>query len=257
MRLPPSIGAASLVLLLAAPSLANPIRLAQGGSASGVAQAAAQVLNVTPSNWDRAAILRLQLVKNQADLMAQEKGDLTSFLGFFSTSRAVWWTNSPTPAQASKIRDLEKTTQAFASSKGVALDLPPISSASAPQTTSAGPAAAGSWIDMVGDASAAEKLAITIRRDVNAVPNLSDDNWTRRARLDLDSLANSLTGLRVALEEQGDPRLRWGEFEASRIRFLTSYQKLPPIDERLPQLLGLLQNIPERVPGGRMRPRWP
>jgi hypothetical protein len=265
-----------LMASLSAKSLAQPtatgLRVAQGGgtskdSAAAVASSAGQAFEIAKSlNWPRAGQLRLELLQTQAQQLQGGGGDLSSFLGFFSTSRQVFWNANPPAALAAKIRELEAATQQMAKAGGVNLDLPPIlasAAGSAPaQTVSSQPAVpaqtTGSWQEVRTAVTRGEQLTKSIVSDVRnqALPPQVDD-LTRRARTDLEQVTSTFTNLRVALEENGDPRQRWGEFEVARIRFLVSYSHLPQLDQRLPELLSLLQTLPGRVPGGRLVPTWP
>ncbi len=257
---------ASLTLTSQAEPKQNVPRVAQENgakeSAAQVATIAGQAFEIAKGqSWPRAGQLRLELLQAQAQQLQQGGGDLNSFLGFFSTSRQVFWNANPAPNLAAKIRELEMATQRMAKAGGVNLDLPPIqASASGPQPIAANPQVevSGSWQEIRTGVTRGEQLARSITGDVrNQALSPQADELTRRARTDLDNLSAGFTNLRVALEENGDPRQRWGEFEVSRVRFLVSYQRLPQLDQRLPELLSLLQTLPGRVPGGRLVPTWP
>ena len=201
------------------------------------------------SNWQGPYSVRLELLQRQATLIQGGQGDVDRYLRFFSTSRLVLWPANPPPPVAAKIRELETASQQLAKSAGRNLDLPPIAAsslASEPVNNLQPQIPAPTAAQLTTTAEQADALAQSIWADVRNQPlPPGGDTLGLRARQDLVGLAETLQNLRVTLEEGADARTRWRSFNENRIRFLSSYHRLPPLDERLPRLIQALEELGE------------
>ena len=241
-----------MLLTLTGAALAQGLSQGTREAAGSAAEVSRQAFEMAKgARWSGAATVRLELIQREAGLLQSGQGDLDRYLRFFSVTRQVFWNSAPAPALGAKFRELEAASQRLANTAGRNLDLPPIQGLPAasvndtsPPLNSALPAVQGNLRD---SSRKAESLAQSIWSDVRnqALPQVQDGGWAQRARQDLVGLAENLQNLRIALEEGSDPSQRLESLNVARIRFLTSYRYLPPLDGRLQQLLDSLQDIGE------------
>ena len=218
-------------------------------SAGSVVEICRQALEVArASNWSGPAAVRLELLHRQAGLIQSGQGDLDRYLRFFSVSRQVFHYNHPPPAVAAKLRELEVASQRMAGTAGNNLDLPPLGGAPAfTDSTEVAPVAPPpSLTEFKTSVQKADDLAQSLWSDVRNVGlPPGGDTLGLRARQDLVGIAESLRNLKIALEEGSDARSRWESLNTNRIRFLSSYARLPELDQRLPKLIQALEELAE------------
>lgn len=183
----------ALLLALPATAQVNPQEIA--GQARQVSQLAAQA--GAPENIP----LRFSLLADEATELGSEQDQaFRSFLGFFSDSRALFWSTVQSSTAHQAMARLEGSMLALADERGIALDLPPVG-----QSTAYSPASAVSQQQLAQLALQAERLGTELLADYPGA--------------ELLALRDALTRFRVALEE-GAP-IDYASLLDARRAFLT------------------------------------
>lgn len=187
-------------------------------------------------NMPRNVIVRLELLAQGARQASAGQLDHTAYLRFFSQTRQLFWEAGPRAGAIENMRVLEQNALRFASQHKFSLDLPPVGTSPAvalPPPTQAPPSSVGevqfTREALVQSAQRTDELAQALWGAVKSSPQTSGDS---RARRDLAGVAEAARGMRLAVEQGGDPGPHYQALLTNRARFLFSGPDLR-LDEAL------------------------
>lgn len=210
-----------------------------------MAQAAANTADAVAGRGADNIEVRLRIMAELGKAHAEgDSQDPQETYRFFSQTRVLYWQSPAAGAGSAQMRQLEQATVAFARAKGFNLDLPPVgaSPSATYSAVQAPPEPTYSPEGLLNSTLAADQKAQSLWSEVRNRP-MRPGGVDGRARQDLVGVAESINGLRTALENGRPSSTNFGAVASNRARLLFSHSQLSDSADIQSKVTALLRDL--------------